>query len=73
MVAAMTWDDYPYRVRSSRLVTPVIRKLYLNPDATALPHRPGQYVLLSDRDFQVPQRTSRWAARMRYIVRSEQR
>jgi NAD(P)H-flavin reductase len=53
----MSWDDYPYRVPSSRLVTPVIRELRLTPDATMLPYRPGQYVLLSDRDYWVPPRS----------------
>ncbi|MEO8602189.1 MAG: FAD-binding oxidoreductase [bacterium] len=57
MVADMSWADYLYRVHSSGLVTPVIRELSLSPDTTALPYRPGQYVLLRDRDFHVPQRS----------------
>ncbi len=53
----MSWDDYTYRVDSSRVVTPVIRELYLTPDTSTLPYQPGQYVLLSDRDYVVPQRS----------------
>jgi len=51
------WDDYPYRVHSSRLVTPVIRELHLDPDPATLPYRPGQYVLVGDPDYTVPQRS----------------
>ncbi|MGH3744147.1 MAG: FAD-binding oxidoreductase [Mycobacteriales bacterium] len=51
------WDDYPYRVVGSGPVTPVIAELHLAPDPTALPYAPGQYVLLGDRDLQVPQRS----------------
>ncbi len=57
MSSDMSWDDYPHRVRASRLVTPVIRELWLAPEATVLPYRPGQYVLLSDLDHQVPPRS----------------
>lgn len=57
MFADTTWDRYPYRVHSSRLVTPVIRELHLTPDTAALSYRPGQYVLLSDHDDTVPQRS----------------
>ena len=51
------WDDFPYRVVSSELVTPVIRELWLAPDADPLAYRAGQYVLLTDRDHQVPPRS----------------
>ncbi len=51
------WDDYQYRVASSALVTPVIREMWLAPQGAALPYRPGQYVLLSDRDYRIPQRS----------------
>lgn len=51
------WDDYPYRVVSTALVTPVIRELWLAPQGPELPYRPGQYVLLSDRDYRIPQRS----------------
>lgn len=57
MFADTTWEDYPYRVHRSQLVTPVIRELHLTPDAVTLPYRPGQYVLLSDQGGNVPQRS----------------
>ncbi|TWP35819.1 FAD-binding oxidoreductase [Leekyejoonella antrihumi] len=57
MSAPALWDDYPYRVVSSRRVTPVIQELHLTPDAAVMPYRPGQYALLNDRDYQVPQRS----------------
>ena len=57
MSTGTSWDEYPYRVVSNRPVTPVIRELLLAPEAAALPYRPGQYVLLNDRDYQVPPRS----------------
>lgn len=51
------WDDYPYQVVSNRAVTPVIQELWLAPDRRSLPYRAGQYVLLSDTDYRVPQRS----------------
>lgn len=56
MSAAMSWNDYPYRVLSNRLVTPVIRELQLAAQGKVLPYRAGQYVLLSDRRYRVPPR-----------------
>jgi CDP-4-dehydro-6-deoxyglucose reductase, E3 len=53
----MAWDPYPFRVCSSRPVTPVIRELWLSPDATGPAYLPGQYVLLSDRHDRVPPRS----------------
>jgi len=53
----MSWNDYPYRVLSNRSVTPVIRELQLTPDEDVLPYKPGQYVLLNDRRYEVPPRS----------------
>lgn len=53
----VAWDSFAYRVRSTALVTPAIRELWLEPVADALPFRPGQYVLLGDEDHRVPQRS----------------
>lgn len=57
MVVEMPWRDYPYRVLSNQLVTPVIRELQLAPDDEMLSYCPGQYVQLSDQDSRVPQRS----------------
>jgi len=58
MIGAQPWDDYRYRIVSTQRVTPVIRELWLAPDNQApLPFRPGQYALLSDPDYRVPQRS----------------
>jgi CDP-4-dehydro-6-deoxyglucose reductase, E3 len=53
----MAWDPYPFRVRSSTAVTPVIRELWLSPDTAGMPYLPGQYALLSDRHDEVPPRS----------------
>ncbi|HMN20685.1 MAG TPA: FAD-binding oxidoreductase [Ottowia sp.] len=57
MSESTTWSQHPYRVRSSTLVTPVISELWLSPSAEPLAHRAGQYVLLGDTDWRVPQRS----------------
>lgn len=51
------WDDHAYRVIENRPVTPVIRELRLAPDGEPLRFRAGQYVLLTDHDWGVPQRS----------------
>lgn len=51
------WFEYRYRVRLSTRVTPVIRELWLTPAEGQLAFRAGQYVLLSDVDWRVPQRS----------------
>lgn len=56
-MADFSWDEYRYRVLSTTLVTPVIRELRLGPTAESLPYRAGQYVLLSDPQRRVPQRS----------------
>ncbi|TAN07528.1 MAG: hypothetical protein EPN38_04815 [Rhodanobacteraceae bacterium] len=53
----MAGNHYPYRVLSSRLVTPVIRALELAPEQAALPYRAGQYVLLGDPGQRLPPRS----------------
>jgi CDP-4-dehydro-6-deoxyglucose reductase, E3 len=58
MTGTPPWDDYRYRIVTSRLITPVIRELWLAPDSAApLPFRAGQYALLSDPEYRVPQRS----------------
>lgn len=56
-VADFAWDSFGYRVRSAALVTPAIRELWLEPVREALPFCAGQYLLLSDADHRVPQRS----------------
>lgn len=51
------WSAHPYRVLSNTLVTPVICDLWLAPGADPLRFRAGQYVLLGDTDWRVPQRS----------------
>lgn len=51
------WGEYPYRVVSTGAVTPVIRELWLEPIEDPLPYRAGQYALLCDAAFAVPQRS----------------
>lgn len=51
------WHEHPYHLLATRLVTPVISELRLAPCEAVLHHRPGQYVLLSDTDYRVPQRS----------------
>jgi CDP-4-dehydro-6-deoxyglucose reductase len=46
-----------YRVRSTEAVTPVIRELWLEPVDEALTFRAGQYVLLADAGYRIPQRS----------------
>lgn len=57
MSGSQAWDDYQYRVASTALVTPVIREMWLTPQESQMPYQPGQYVLLSDRDYRIPQRS----------------
>ncbi|MCC6194347.1 MAG: hypothetical protein IT518_07755 [Burkholderiales bacterium] len=57
MSQSNTWSQHRYRVRSSAAVTPVIRELWLTPVESTLAFRAGQYVLLSDVDWRVPQRS----------------
>lgn len=57
MTSPDTWSEHPYRVLASTLVTPVIRELWLAPVAEPLVYRAGQYVLLGDTDWRVPQRS----------------
>lgn len=52
-----SWDRHPYRVASGEMVTAVIRELWLEPVESAVHFQPGQYVLLSDTDWRVPQRS----------------
>lgn len=52
-----TWSQHRYRVQSSVAVTPVIRELRLTPLGNRLAFRAGQYVLLGDVDWRVPQRS----------------
>lgn len=51
------WDEYPHRVVSAERVTPVIVELWLAPVTDPLPYAPGQYVLLCDTAFRIPQRS----------------
>ena len=51
------WDKYRYRVVTAEAVTPAIRELWLAPSDGKLPYRPGQYVLLSDAEHRLPQRS----------------
>lgn len=57
MSESNTWSQHPYRVVSCAAVTPVIRELWLAPSAAPLVFRAGQYVLLGDLDWRVPQRS----------------
>lgn len=52
-----TWRPHRHRVRAAALVTPVIRELWLTPTEAPLRFRAGQYVLLGDVDWRVPQRS----------------
>ncbi len=52
-----TWDRYRYEVVSAEMVSPVVRQLWLSPADGVLSYRPGQYVLLGDTDYRVPQRS----------------
>lgn len=51
------WDEYPYQVLDSRLVTPVIRELSLTPSLATLGYSAGQYVLLNDGELPLPPRS----------------
>lgn len=57
MSQANPWSQQRYRVRSSVAVTPVIRELWLAPVEHGVKFCAGQYVLLSDVDWRVPQRS----------------
>lgn len=57
MLDELPVDEQRFQVLSTCLVTPVIRELRLAPCEAALHCRPGQYVLLSDTDYQVPPRS----------------
>lgn len=57
MTGPDTWSEHRYRVVSSQAVTPVIRELWLAPAGEPLAFRAGQYVLLGDLDWRVPQRS----------------
>lgn len=50
-------DECRYRLLTSRLVTPVIRELWLQAETTALVYLPGQYVLLGDLGYRLPPRS----------------
>ncbi|HPP82398.1 MAG TPA: FAD-binding oxidoreductase [Rubrivivax sp.] len=56
MSASASWGQYRYRVGSSARVTPVIRELWLSPVEGAIAYRAGQYVLLGDTEWRIPQR-----------------
>lgn len=49
--------EHAYRVLTTAAVTPSIRELWLAPVGRPLPFVPGQYVLLSDADHRLPQRS----------------
>jgi CDP-4-dehydro-6-deoxyglucose reductase len=53
----MSWDEYAYRVVSNRPITPVIRELCMVSESAPLSYRPGEYVLLNDRDYDLPPRS----------------
>lgn len=57
MSESNTWAVHRYRVRENRRVTPVICELRLDPVDGMLDFQAGQYVLLSDTDWRVPQRS----------------
>ena len=57
MTESSIWEPYAYRVVSAAMVTPVVRELWLTPRRRSLPYLPGQYVLLSDAGYRVPQRS----------------
>lgn len=52
-----TWSQFRYRVQANTRVTPVICELALAPVAEPLVFQAGQYVLLGDTDWRVPQRS----------------
>ncbi len=54
---AGVWGEYTYSVETCRMVTPVIAELWLSPVGEPIGFAPGQYVLVSDPDFRVPQRS----------------
>ncbi|WP_372789794.1 FAD-binding oxidoreductase [Paraconexibacter sp.] len=50
-------DDAVYRVVGTENRTPTIRELWLRPLTSGLTYRPGEYVLLEDRDAGTPPRS----------------
>ncbi|MGH2966368.1 MAG: FAD-binding oxidoreductase [Solirubrobacterales bacterium] len=50
-------DQAPYRVTAIERRTPTIIELWLRPLVKSLEYEPGEYVLLEDRDHQVPPRS----------------
>ncbi|MEO7126021.1 MAG: FAD-binding oxidoreductase [Nakamurella sp.] len=52
-----SWDSFRYRVRAAKLVTPVIRELWLEPVGEPMRFRAGQYMLLADAKYAIPQRS----------------
>lgn len=50
-------DEAPYRVTGNERLTPTIVELSLHPLAKPLGYMPGEFVLLEDRDRQVPPRS----------------
>lgn len=57
MAQGMPRDDLRCRVEEKRLVTPVIMELFLRPVAEAMEFVAGQYALLCDAQYQLPQRS----------------
>jgi len=57
MSASASWGQFRCRVISTEAVTPVIRELWLAPVDGAFAYRPGQYMLLGDTEWRVPQRS----------------
>ena len=55
---AIPWrDEAPYRVTAIERLTPTIVEAWLHPLAKPLEYLPGEFVLLEDRDRQVPPRS----------------
>ncbi len=57
MADAAPWGEYRYRVEAATAATPAVRELWLAPVDTALAYRAGQYVLLCDSAYRLPQRS----------------
>lgn len=51
------WNTAAYRITAARMVTPVIRELTAAPVDAPITYTAGQYVLLGDADWTVPQRS----------------
>ncbi|MDO5740018.1 MAG: FAD-binding oxidoreductase [Ornithinimicrobium sp.] len=56
-VWADSWEEVSYRVIAAHSATPVVRDLVLAPAAASLQHVAGQYLLLSDVDHRLPERS----------------